>query len=65
MADSEKIDCTHPAHHHMHICQLQKEGLKEELAARTDNPGFICHNCNAVANRCEDLCNCSPFAKKA
>ena len=64
MSESAKNECAHPEHHHLHICQLQKAGLKEEISVRTDNPGFICHNCNAIANRAEDLCNCSPFAKK-
>jgi len=65
MSDSAHNDCTHPETHHLHICQLRKKGLQQEIAARSDNPGFICHNCNATANRAEDLCNCSPFVKRS
>ncbi|PLX74195.1 MAG: hypothetical protein C0614_12060 [Desulfuromonas sp.] len=56
--------CRDNEHHTLHICQLAKKGLKAEIAARRSQPGFICHNCNAVADRAEDLCNPSPFAPK-
>jgi len=65
MSESVKRKCVHPEQHHLHICQLKKAGRKEVVSALTDNPGFICHNCNVLANKAEDLCNCSPFAKKA
>lgn len=63
---SEPVDkrCAEPAAHHLHLCQLKKKGLTEEVAARTNDPGYICHNCNLMANRAEDLCNCSAFIKK-
>ena len=64
MSDLVDKDCTNPQQHHLHICELKKKGLNEEVAARSSSPGFICHNCNATANRAEDLCNCSPFLKK-
>ena len=64
MSDPVKDECAHPAHHHLHICQLKKKGLAEDIATRCDDPGYICHNCNAMANRAEDLCNCSPLVKK-
>ena len=58
------VECKFPARHNRHICELKKEGLREELAARTDAPGFLCHNCNASANQADDLCNPSPFVNK-
>jgi hypothetical protein len=65
MSESRKSECVAPDTHHLHLCQLKKKGLNAEVAARTDEPRYICHNCNATANRAEDLCNCSPFFKKA
>ena len=64
---TEPVDksCADPASHHLHLCQLKKQGLTDEVAARTNDPGYICHNCNMMANRAEDLCNCSPFFKKS
>lgn len=59
-----KNECQNLDYHHLHVCQLKKQGLLDEIAARTDTPGFICHNCNAKANRAEDLCNCSPILNK-
>jgi hypothetical protein len=53
--------CRQPDHHQLHICQLTKKGLKDEVAARCTEPKYICHNCNATADSAEDLCNCSPF----
>ncbi len=64
MPDATDKDCTHPEQHHLHICQLKKKGMNSEVIARSDDPGYICHNCNATANRAEDLCNCSPFVKR-
>lgn len=64
MSDPAKEKCARPENHQLHICQLKKKGMSEEILARTETPGFICHNCNAVANKAEDLCNCSPFVKK-
>jgi hypothetical protein len=64
MPDANK-DCTYPEHHHLHICELKKNGMSSEIVARSNNPGYICHNCNATANRAEDLCNCSPFSKRS
>lgn len=61
---SEPAGCTNREQHDLHICQLRKQGRREELAARTGAPGYICHNCNAAANRAEDLCNPSPFARQ-
>jgi len=63
---SEPVDkeCTAPKFHHLHLCQLKKQGLLEEVVARSNDPGYICHNCNVMANRAEDLCNCSPLLKK-
>ena len=63
MTETAKAACSNPATHHLHICQLKKQGLREEAAARSNDPRYICHNCNATANRAEDLCNCSPFVK--
>jgi hypothetical protein len=64
MSESETHRCKAPSVHHLHICQLKKKGLKDEIVSRSNNPGFICHNCNATANSSDDLCNCSPFYKK-
>ncbi len=65
MSESVDKECADPTSHHLHICQLKKKGLHEEVAARTNDPGYICHNCNIMANNAEDLCNCSPFIKRA
>jgi len=64
MSGTEQKDCTNLADHHIHICQLKKKGLPEEVSARSDNPAYLCHNCNASANRAEDLCNASPLIKR-
>ena len=64
MSELSKPECTHPSGHHLHICELKKAGSREEIAARTDAPGYLCHNCNASANQGEDLCNPSPFIKR-
>ncbi len=61
MSNPTKQPCRDAARHNLHICQIKAQGLQDELAGRTDEPGFICHNCNAVANRAEDLCNASPL----
>ena len=57
MSGIVKSDCTNRAGHQMHICQLKKKGLQEEISARTDNPSYLCHNCNVSSNQAEDLCN--------
>ena len=64
MSGIVKNDCTNLTEHQMHICQLKKKSLQEEISARTDNPSYLCHNCNASANQAEDLCNPSPFVKR-
>ena len=64
MSETTKSCCNNEAEHQLHICQLKKKGLLEEVAARTDDPGYLCHNCNASANQAEDLCNPSPFVKR-
>lgn len=64
MKDSPQSDCVAAAQHDLHICQLTKKGLRAEAAKRTDNPGFICHNCGTVANQAEDLCNPSPIPRR-
>ncbi|MDH3997726.1 MAG: hypothetical protein OET90_02700 [Desulfuromonadales bacterium] len=60
----KKKECKEEKYHHLHICQLKKKGLKEEMAQRCGDPGYICHNCNAEANQAKDLCNASPLAKR-
>ena len=57
-------DCQDQAEHQLHICQLKKKRLAAEVSARTGHPAYICHNCNAVADHAEDLCNPSPFVKR-
>jgi hypothetical protein len=64
MSGTVENSCKNTADHQLHICQLKKKGLQEEVVARTDDPGFLCHNCNASANQAEDLCNPSPFIKR-
>lgn len=64
MSEPCNPECNHPANHHLHICELKKAGSRDEVATRTDNPGYLCHNCNASANQAEDLCNPSPFVKR-
>jgi hypothetical protein len=64
MSGTTKIDCTNKEDHHLHLCQLKKQGLNAEIAVRTDDPEYLCHNCNASANLSEDLCNPSRFIKR-
>ena len=64
MSETTKSCCNNETEHQLHICQLKKKGLREEEAARTNDPGYLCHNCNASANKAEDLCNPSPFVKR-
>jgi len=55
--------CSDPARHHLHFCKLNKKGLHEEIAARSQAPAYVCHNCGARADREADLCNASPLTK--
>ncbi|MBW2452214.1 MAG: hypothetical protein JRF07_07675 [Deltaproteobacteria bacterium] len=67
MSNSPKNNsvCQDADHHDLHICQLSRKGLREEIARRTNAPEFLCHNCNVSANREEDLCNPSRLSKPA
>ncbi|MDT8441350.1 MAG: hypothetical protein RQ723_06785 [Desulfuromonadales bacterium] len=58
--DAVEPPCRDSRQHALHICQLARKGLAAELAERTSQPAFLCHNCNRMANRAEDLCNPSP-----
>jgi hypothetical protein len=64
MSAATKTDCTNTEEHHLHLCQLKKKGLTAEIAVRTDDPAYLCHNCNASANQHDDLCNPSPLIKR-
>jgi hypothetical protein len=64
MSGTVKHDCKNPTEYQLHLCQLKKKGLLEEIATRTSNPGYLCHNCNASANQADDLCNPSPFINR-
>lgn len=64
MSGTAKTECSNPSEHQLHICQLKKKGLSEQISMRTGNSAFICHNCNATANQAEDLCNPSPIVKR-
>jgi hypothetical protein len=55
--------CRDPVLHHLHFCNLKKKGLTEEIAARSQAPAYVCHNCGARADREGDLCNASPLLK--
>lgn len=57
-------DCQDRAGHQLHLCQLKQRGLSQEIALRSNAASFVCHNCSAVANRAEDLCNPSPLPKR-
>lgn len=56
--------CRDPELHHLHFCKLNKKGLCTEIAARSQAPAYVCHNCGARADRESDLCNPSPLLKK-
>jgi hypothetical protein len=56
--------CRDPALHHMHFCKLKKQGLSAEVAARSQSPAYVCHNCGARADREDDLCNASPLLEQ-
>lgn len=64
MSGATQTDCKNREDHQLHLCQLKKRGLSAEIAVRTDDPGYLCHNCNASANQPEDLCNPSPLIKR-
>ncbi len=49
--------CTRPEEHPKHLCELKKLRLSADIVKRTAAPAFVCHNCNALADRAEDLCN--------
>ena len=55
--------CRDPAMHPVHFCKLKKQGMTGEIAARSQAPAFVCHNCGARADRESDLCNASPLPK--
>ena len=55
MSEEVKDECKDPARHHLHLCELRKQGLKEEVAALMVDPGHTCHNCNGVARNALDL----------
>jgi hypothetical protein len=63
MAEFVETDCKDPAGHRLHICELRKQGRRQEVAALMDDPGHTCLNCNAVAKNASHLCNPSPFLK--
>lgn len=50
-------DCLDRKNHPIHLCQLKKTGRLEDVAKRGSSPAYVCHNCNAVADQAEDLCN--------
>ncbi len=64
MSEPQENECKNRTGHQQHICQLLSQGLQKEVAARTTHPEFICHNCNAEADRAEYLCNSSALAKR-
>ena len=55
--------CRDPALHRLHFCMIKKKGLSEEIAARSQAPAYVCHNCGARADREDDLCNASRLAE--
>lgn len=57
MSNEHTGECAQPGHHGLHICQLKKRGLHDEVRARSAQPAVVCHNCNASADRAEDVCN--------
>ena len=60
---ADVLICRDPALHAMHFCKLKKQGLRDEMAARTTAPAFVCHNCGARTDHAEDVCNPSPLPK--
>ncbi len=64
MPESTKTDCANEDGHQLHLCQLKRKGLHAKIAVRTNDPQYLCHNCNASANQAEDLCNPSPFIRR-
>lgn len=64
MKESQVDVCRDVGHHELHVCQLNKQGLRAEVTSRSSKPAFICHNCNAEANLAGDLCNPSPLVQR-
>lgn len=56
MTQSEHF-CREQEKHPLHFCEMKKKGQLDELRERSLNPAYVCHNCNAVADHAEDLCN--------
>jgi len=63
MAETMINECKDPAGHRLHICELRKQGRKNDVSALMADPGHTCLNCNAVAKEAKNLCNPSSFAK--
>ncbi len=63
MSGPVKTECKDPAGHWLHICELRKQGRKQEVTDLMEDPGHTCLNCNAVAKHAKNLCNPSPFIK--
>ena len=63
MSESAKTECKDPAGHWKHLCELRKEGKKDELKDLMKDPGHTCLNCNAVAKYAQNLCNPSTIIK--
>jgi len=49
--------CREQEKHPRHLCEMKKMGQLDEIGERSQRPTYVCHNCNAVADRAEDLCN--------
>ncbi len=56
MTQKENV-CKQQERHLLHICEMKKRGQLAEIGERSQNPAYVCHNCNAAADHAEDLCN--------
>ncbi len=56
MVQPERV-CREQEKHPCHLCEMKKKGMLDEIREHSQDPAYVCHNCNAVADRAEDLCN--------
>jgi hypothetical protein len=64
MSERAKTECKDLDGHHLHLCQSKKKGLAQRASVSDNGPGYICHNCNEIANRAEELCNPSLLIRR-
>lgn len=52
----KKEECPTPAEHKMHMCELNKKNMTDEIKKRSAKPKFVCGNCGAKADQAAYVC---------